>query len=94
MPRSVETTTETKTYMVREIKVSCDKCGRPVDQDPEDEDLYHQELLIYLNPELCVRSSFRRDYCRACLLPIWNLICGAIGADPDDISNSDFDDGF
>jgi hypothetical protein len=76
--------------------IRCDKCGREISDeigDTEDDDLYPQTLEVALNQNLCVREgAFRRDYCRLCLIPIWNSICELIGADPDDISRSDYED--
>lgn len=94
MAREIEVQTKMVERRETETKFRCDKCGVEIGPDPEDENLYNQELVIYLNPDQCVRHSFRRDYCLACLSPIWELICKAIGADPDDSSNSDFEDDY
>jgi hypothetical protein len=92
LARETEVQTKMVERRIKHTKFRCDKCGREISPEPEDDDLYNQELLVYLNVEQPFRQAFRRDYCRACLLPTWNLICEAIGADPDDISNSDFED--
>jgi hypothetical protein len=65
--------------------IRCDKCGREISQDigdTVDEDLYPQELVIELNPNLCVIDALiRLDYCKTCLHPIWQQICAALGID-------------
>lgn len=68
------------------ITIKCDVCGRVIDPEepPDDnEDLYAQELIILLNPNLCVNSRVQKDLCRLCLEPIWAKICEAIGEDPE-----------
>lgn len=72
---------------------ACDKCGSPVDRNEHyNTAQVAHELQIYLNPEDCVNYRFRRDYCGDCIWPIWTAICSLIGADPDDISGSSFED--
>ena len=69
-----------KVSVVTEI-ITCDKCGTELDPDGEDE--FANVLEIYLNADQCVNDRVRMDLCGACLLPMWQKICKAIGADPD-----------
>jgi hypothetical protein len=81
----------TRESLVETVTVMCDGCEGEIDQEAIDE-FFANELLIYLNPDECVNQKFRRDYCAVCLGPIWEGICRLIGADPDDISGSDFEE--
>lgn len=63
--------------------VTCDKCGEELDLDDNTGDTYPNVLEIYLNAEQCVNDRVRMDLCSECLLPIWQKICEAIGADPE-----------
>lgn len=77
----------TTTYTAYDVLIKCDKCGGVIhaEEPPnDDEDLYAQELVILLNPNLCVNSRIKYDFCRPCLEPIWFRICDALGIDPDD----------
>lgn len=87
MARQLETSQEEKLIQVRVQKETrnCDKCNKSIDQDAMNEE-FANELIILLNAQECVSSSFRRDYCTDCLEIIWKVICEAIKADPDDIS--------
>jgi hypothetical protein len=67
---------------LRSVAYACDKCGKSISPEEMD-DLAANELVIRLNEEQCVSTMFRRDYCTECLEPIWEAICGLIGADPD-----------
>jgi len=67
----------------------CDKCGRDLNREDNTGDDFPNELRIYLNPDECVHQQFRRDYCTDCLKPIWDAICAAISADPDDLAQID-----
>lgn len=71
--------------VVRDIAtetVTCDKCSREIDPDGMDDD-FANVLEIYLNVEQCVNDRVRMDLCTTCLLPIWQKICEAIGANPE-----------
>ena len=72
-------------------ETACDKCGRAISHD-EIDDGFANELSVYLNPDECISQRFRRDYCTACLEPVWRALCKLIDADPEDISGSDFED--
>ena len=72
--RTVTTVTRT-TY-------TCDGCGGEISPDDMDE-TFANELVIALNQDQCVCSIRRRDYCAACLEPIWQAISELIKADPD-----------
>jgi hypothetical protein len=74
-----------------EFHIKCDKCDKVINYVTEEPN-YRNELLVYLNPDECVHQQFRRDYCTKCLIPIWNKICEAIGADPNDDSRFDDDE--
>lgn len=71
-----------KPLRVKKTAYACDSCGRPVSPDEMD-DGFANELVIMLNQDECVHTSFRRDYCTSCLEGIWQRICEAISADPD-----------
>ena len=78
---SYETVTP-KPVQVRSTAYACDGCGGEI--SPEDmDDTFANELVIALNEDQCVSTRFRRDYCTACLEPLWQRICEVIGADPD-----------
>jgi hypothetical protein len=69
-------------YHTEEL-VHCDKCGTELSLD-DHENLFVNVLEIYLNLEQCVNDRVRMDLCIDCLRPIWEKICEAIGADPND----------
>jgi uncharacterized Fe-S center protein len=74
---------ETQTVVVRDERRTCDKCGAAIAVDAIDmENDYAHELIIQLDQEECVHFSRIRDYCPACLAPIWEAICELIGSDP------------
>lgn len=72
--------------VVLEEKITCDKCGRQIYEDPpeDDEDAWSQTLEIYANADQCVSDRVRMDLCVPCIKPIWVKICEAIGADPEE----------
>ncbi len=91
MSRRVLHRTEQVEVFQRVEERTCDKCGNSISWDEHyDPEHVAHELLIYLDPDECVNSRFRRDYCDLCLEHIWAGICGLIGANPDDISGSSF----
>lgn len=72
-----------------QVTYTCTKCGKII--HPEwDEPEFANELVLMLNDNQCVSQRFRKDYCTPCLEPIWPALCQILGVDPDDISNSDF----
>jgi hypothetical protein len=75
-------TAMSRPIQLRNVTYACDKCGRPISPEEMD-DLFANELVVRLNEEECVSTTFRRDYCTECLEPAWLAICEAIGADPD-----------
>ena len=60
----------------------CDKCGGEISREDHFE-RYAHELNITLDQDECVNFLRRRDYCPACLEPVWRAINELIGADPD-----------
>lgn len=80
-----ETHYETKTieHEFPKTKYNCDKCGREISPEDMDDD-FCNTLEIYLNPEECVSSRVQMDLCSDCLEPVWQAICAAIGANPED----------
>ncbi len=90
MSRRVLQVSKTVEIFSRVEERSCDKCGSKISKN-SGPDVAH-EVEIFLNPEDCVNSRFRRDYCDKCLDPIWKGICKLINADPDDVSGSSFED--
>jgi hypothetical protein len=68
---------------VRIETVTCDKCGRNLDHDSNDESKFPNQLRITVNEDECVNDRVRIDLCTECLKPIWAKICEAIGADPE-----------
>lgn len=59
---------------------TCDCCGRAISVDADAG--YANELQIWLNPDECVNTAFRRDYCTPCVEPVWEALCKLINADP------------
>jgi len=49
--------------------------------DPEDQPI---EILVYENPNLCVNSQYKRTYCLEHGARVWEVICAAINADPNE----------
>lgn len=68
---------------VRIETITCDKCGKDLDRESDDEDKFPNQLRITLNEDECVNDRVRLDLCTDCLRPIWEKICQAIGADPE-----------
>lgn len=62
---------------------TCDQCGKPISREDHDGDYAH-ELQVGLDMQECVSFFRQRDYCPACLGPIWQAICKLIGGDPDE----------
>jgi hypothetical protein len=59
-------------------KRKCDSCGKAIDPDAVEDDYAH-ELTIALDQDQCVNFYRRRDFCPACLEPVWeavNLLLG------------------
>lgn len=90
MAREITRTTQMVERVVEvhdEDARTCDKCGRDISADPavflQDQGAAAMELFIYLNPDECVYTAFRRDYCPSCLEPLWQALCRLIGADPE-----------
>jgi hypothetical protein len=82
MTRSVEYETVTQPTQKRVERHACDKCGKAISPEEMDE-LYSNELLVILNEYSCASTRFRRDYCTACLEPVWEALCALISAEPD-----------
>jgi hypothetical protein len=61
----------------------CDKCEVILDPQTEESN-FANVLEIYCNLEQCVNDRVKMDLCTDCLKPIWEKICEAIGADPND----------
>lgn len=56
----------------------CDGCGEEISVSwPEG--MYAHELIILLDQEECVNFLRERDYCPACLTPLWEAVNRLIG---------------
>lgn len=81
-----------KPRLVEQHMYTCDGCAAPVTRDDQGGGYAH-ELEIYLDDGQCVSFRRRRDYCPACLNPIWKKIHELIGGDPeldgDDVGEDD-----
>ena len=71
-------------------KYTCDSCGKPLQLEGLDPDSCLQELIIMLNQYECVNFLRIRDYCPACLNPVWEALNKLIGADPDAERDRDY----
>lgn len=69
--------------MVHTIDITCDGCGGEIDTDAALPEQCANLLTITLNEGECVSFTRRRDYCTACLEPIWHAISKLINADPE-----------
>lgn len=69
---------------VHRTNLCCDVCGGEISIQPDvHPNQYANELYISLNAEECVSFQRRRDYCNACLEPVWEAINKLIKADPE-----------
>lgn len=75
---------------VSATKYNCDSCGKPLQLQELDPDSCLQELIISLNQDECVNFLRIRDYCPACLDPVWGAVNKLIGADPDAERDRDY----
>ena len=66
----------------RRVRYRCDKCGREITREDHGDDYAH-ELNVWLDMEECVSFFRQRDYCPACLEPVWAALNGFLGTDPD-----------
>jgi hypothetical protein len=82
MSRSNIRKPELITVQVTATTYQCDGCGKDISRD-DHEDSYAHELVITLDQEECVSLLLMRDYCPACLEPIWAAISTLVKADPD-----------
>lgn len=65
-------------------------CGREIETWPrpeDDPDNWIHELIVGLDGDECAGVSIRRDYCPACLEPVWRKIAEALGI-PEDFTGS------
>ena len=83
MAKSYERKPVKKTTYDYVSNISCDGCGGEILEDTPYEELYANELFIALNQADCVSLLRYRDYCLACLEPVWDAIMKLIKADPD-----------
>jgi hypothetical protein len=60
----------------------CDGCGKLIDRINEGDDCHH-DLVIALDQYECAGFIRSRDYCPACLEPIWRAVNQLIKADPE-----------
>ena len=81
MARETEIVTRQIVEHLDVTTITCDKCGRQLDED-DDGELFANVLEIYCNLNQCVNDRVYMDLCTGCLAPIWSKICEAIGADP------------
>jgi hypothetical protein len=72
----------TGSYITITTEYACDKCGRKLDPDDCDDACAH-ELIVWLDQSQYVNFYRQRDYCPACLEPVWRAINALIGADSD-----------
>lgn len=72
------------------IEYHCDRCGRLISKD-DHLDGYAHELAIAMDSDECVNFYRRRDYCPACLTPVWEAINKLIGADPDEERDREYE---
>ena len=79
---------------VKRADYRCDSCGGPISPDGTDDagNAFANELTVMLNPDECMCVIHGRDYCTACLRPLWEALCKIIGADPDAIGDQRQDD--
>ena len=73
---------------------TCDGCGKKLTRtwpDSEENSNFAHELAVYLDSEQCVNFRRQRDYCPACLLPVWEAINKLLKADPDDERDREYD---
>jgi len=89
MARRFESIEEPTIKVIRIVHITCDKCGRALDRDG-DEEQFPNELVLVLNEYECVSQKFLKDLCTECLTPIWLDLCQILGVDPDDTSGSSF----
>lgn len=82
MARQVSYETVSEPRRVRVTAYACDGCGGEISPGDIDE-TFANELVITLNQDECVSFFRRRDYCTACLEPIWQAVSKLIKADPD-----------
>jgi hypothetical protein len=68
---------------VHTISITCDGCGGEIATNAAVEEQYANRLAITLNEHECVSMTRYRDYCTACLEPIWDAISKLIKADPE-----------
>jgi len=83
MTRQRFTTTETvpeHTETAVSYLVRCDACGVQFDRWSQ----MTNEVYVALDPGECVSYVHRRDFCAEHSRAVWEAICRAIGADPDD----------
>lgn len=71
------------TMKQRKWIVKCDSCGGPLSDNPEYAEQEVNQLEILLNGDSCVNFIRHRDYCTACVEPIWAAINKLINGDPD-----------
>lgn len=81
----------------RVIDYFCDGCGGQVYPEgygalADEGQRYAHQLTISLDPAECVSFFRRRDYCPACLEPVWQAISKLINADPNEERDRDYDD--
>jgi len=91
MSRQIRISEKVETIYVKEATYKCDVCGTDISDDPYDDNDDRQELIIYLNPELCVNYKHHRDLCTKHANEFWVKICRAIKVNPDEFT-SGFED--
>lgn len=75
---------------------TCDGCGGAVYRDEpgasaDGGQRYAHELVITLDLEECVSFLRRRDFCPACLEPVWQAVNKLLGTDPDEERDREYD---
>jgi hypothetical protein len=74
---------------------TCDGCGGTIYRDTDvgvlDQRRYAHELVIQLDMYECVNFLRQRDFCPACLDPIWQEINKLLGTDPDEERDREYD---
>lgn len=72
------------------VRYTCDGCGKAVSRENHENDYAH-ELQITLDADECVSFLRWRDYCPACLEPVWAAVNELLGTDPDEQRDREYD---
>lgn len=84
-----KTETTTRSYPV--LDITCDKCGRKIDEFADEGPEVGHELTVSLDPDQCVNFYRQRDYCDECYYAVWKAINIIIDAHPDMERDKDYE---